>query len=40
MSTDEIAYLLDYLELNSFLRVFSSWMSMSPSEYRRANKPV
>lgn len=40
MSTDEIAYLLGYLELNSFLRAFSAWMSMSPSEYRRANKSV
>ncbi len=34
MRTDEIAYLLGYAELNSFLRAFSTWTGMSPSEYR------
>ena len=33
--TDEIAYLLGYAELNSFLRAFNVWTGMSPSEYRR-----
>lgn len=36
MRTDEIAYLLGYLELNSFLRAFSSWTGASPSEYRKS----
>ncbi|MGN0076875.1 MAG: helix-turn-helix domain-containing protein [Parafannyhessea sp.] len=35
--TDQIAYLLGYLELNSFLRAFGSWCSMSPSEWRNRN---
>jgi AraC-like DNA-binding protein len=35
MGTDEIAYLLGYLELNSFLRAFTSWCGESPSEWRR-----
>lgn len=35
MGTDQIAYLLGYLELNSFLRAFNSWCGMSPSEWRR-----
>ncbi|MGI6535161.1 MAG: AraC family transcriptional regulator ligand-binding domain-containing protein [Eggerthellaceae bacterium] len=35
MSTDEIAYLLGYLELNSFLRAFSAWCGESPSEWRK-----
>lgn len=35
MSSDEIAYLLGYLELNSFIRAFSAWTGTSPSEYRR-----
>lgn len=34
MRTDEIAYLLGYAELNSFLRAFSAWTGTSPSEYR------
>lgn len=34
MRTDEIAYLLGYVELNSFLRAFSAWTGMSPSGYR------
>lgn len=37
MGTDQIAYLLGYLELNSFLRAFNSWCGMSPSEWRRRN---
>jgi AraC-like DNA-binding protein len=36
MRTDEIAYLLGYTELNSFLRAFSAWCGMSPSEYRKS----
>lgn len=35
MSTDEIAYLLGYLELNSFLRAFAAWCGESPSEWRK-----
>lgn len=34
MRTDEIAYLLGYAELNSFLRAFSAWTGTSPSDYR------
>lgn len=34
MRTDDIAYLLGYAELNSFLRAFSAWTGMSPGEYR------
>lgn len=37
MGTDQIAYLLGYLELNSFLRAFNSWCGMSPSEWRKRN---
>lgn len=37
MGTDEIAYLLGYLELNSFLRAFNSWCGVSPSEWRRSH---
>lgn len=41
MRTDEIAYLLGYAELNSFLRAFSAWTGTSPSEYRsRMNSQV
>lgn len=35
MSSDEIAYLLGYAEMNSFLRAFSIWTGMSVSEYRK-----
>lgn len=35
MNSDEIAYLLGYLEVNSFLRAFSVWTDMSISEYRK-----
>ncbi len=38
MGTDEIAYLLGYLELNSFLRAFSSWCGESPSEWRKGHR--
>ncbi|WP_257210666.1 AraC family transcriptional regulator [Actinomyces ruminis] len=38
MRTDEIAYLLGYIERNSFLRAFSAWTGTSPSEYR-ASRP-
>lgn len=34
MTTSNIAYLLGYQELNSFLRTFSIWKGMSISEYR------
>ena len=35
MSSDDIAFLLGYQELNSFLRAFSLWTGMSISEYRK-----
>lgn len=35
MTTNDIAYLLGYQELNSFLRAFSIWKGMSVSEYLR-----
>ena len=35
MRTDEIAFMLGYVELNSFLRAFSSWTGSTPSEYRK-----
>lgn len=40
LSSDEIAYLLGYLEVNSFLRAFTIWTGISFSEYRKqiANK--
>ena len=34
MSSDEIAFLLGYQEINSFLRAFSIWTGMSITEYR------
>lgn len=34
MTTSDIAYLLGYQELNSFLRAFNIWKGMSISEYR------
>lgn len=37
MSSDEIAFLLGYQELNSFLRAFNIWTGMSISEYRQSN---
>ncbi|MDO5133491.1 MAG: AraC family transcriptional regulator [Eubacteriales bacterium] len=35
MSSDDIAFLLGYQEINSFLRAFSIWTGMSVSEYRK-----
>ena len=35
MSSDEIAFLLGYQEINSFLRAFSLWTGMSISEYKQ-----
>ncbi len=35
MSSEDIAFLLGYRELNSFLRAFSMWTGMSISEYRK-----
>ena len=32
MSSDDIAFLLGYQEVNSFLRAFSGWTGMSVSE--------
>lgn len=34
LATDEIAYLLGYLEVNSFLRAFVTWTGESVSDYR------
>lgn len=36
MSSDDIAFLLGYQEINSFLRAFSLWTGMSIGEYRKA----
>lgn len=36
MSSDDIAFLLGYQELNSFLRAFSTWTGKSISEYRKS----
>lgn len=38
MSSDDIAFLLGYQELNSFLRAFAAWTGMSVSEYRKQGK--
>lgn len=35
MNSNDIAYLLGYQELNSFLRAFSIWTGKSISEYRK-----
>ncbi|OBZ07588.1 AraC family transcriptional regulator [Bacillus sp. FJAT-27264] len=35
MLSDEIAYLLGYQDLNSFVRAFHSWTGMTISEYKR-----
>ena len=35
MTSNDIAYLLGYQEINSFLRAFSVWTGMSVSEYRK-----
>ena len=36
MTSNDIAYLLGYQELNSFLRAFNIWTGMSISEYKKA----
>ena len=38
MSSDDIAFLLGYQEINSFLRAFNLWTGMSVSEYRKQQK--
>ena len=38
MSSDEIAFLLGYQEINSFLRAFSVWTGMSITDYRKQSK--
>lgn len=38
MSSDDIAFLLGYQELNSFLRAFNVWTGMSVSEYRKQTR--
>lgn len=38
MSSDDIAFLLGYKEINSFLRAFNLWTGMSVSEYKRQQK--
>lgn len=38
MSSDDIAFLLGYQELNSFLRAFNLWTGMSIGEYKKTNK--
>ena len=38
MSSDEIAFLLGYQEINSFLRAFSAWTGMSITEYRKGDR--
>lgn len=35
MSTADIAFLLGYAELNSFLRAFTVWTGKTLTEYRR-----
>ena len=38
MSSDDIAFLLGYQEINSFLRAFNLWTGMGVSEFRRQQK--
>jgi AraC-like DNA-binding protein len=38
MSSDEIAFLLGYQEINSFLRAFNLWTGMSIGEYRKTQR--
>jgi AraC-like DNA-binding protein len=38
MGSDEIAFLLGYQELNSFLRAFSIWTGMSVGEFKKVQK--
>ena len=37
MSSNDIAFLLGYQELNSFLRAFNIWTGMSITEYKQKN---
>lgn len=37
MTANDMAYLLGYTELNSFLRAFTVWTGKSITEYRKAN---
>ncbi len=37
MVSDEVAHLLGYDELNSFLRAFASWTGTSVTDYRASN---
>lgn len=39
MPTEEISYLLGYVEHNSFLRAFSTWTGTTPAKYR-ASRPA
>ena len=38
MTSDDIAYLLGYQDLNSFLRAFSIWTGMTMSEYKKSSQ--
>lgn len=38
MTSDDIAYLLGYQDLNSFVRSFHIWTGMTISEYKKENK--
>lgn len=38
LSMNEIAFLIGYQEQSSFNHAFKSWMGVSPSEYREANR--
>ena len=40
MTSDDIAYLLGYQDLNSFLRAFSIWTGTTISEYKKVHKEV
>lgn len=40
MTTNDIAYLLGYRELNSFLRAFTIWTGMSISKYKKKKNSV
>ena len=35
MTSDDIAYLLGYQDLNSFVRAFNAWTGMTVSKYKR-----
>ena len=35
MTTNDIAFLLGYLEINSFLRAFTVWTGKTVSDYRK-----